>query len=41
MTRTELSSFSHCQIFTQIAYLDLSRNLENLTNFDICKTVKL
>ena len=29
MIGTELRSFSHFQILTKIAYLDLSRNLEN------------
>ena len=44
MNGTELSSFSHFQILTWIAYLNLSRNLENWLIlkfvFIYCKTVK-
>ena len=29
MNETELGSFSHFQILTQIAYLDISRKLDN------------
>ena len=36
MNGTELRSFSHFQILTWIAYSDLSRNFEKLTNFDVC-----
>ena len=36
MNGTELRSFSHFQILTWIAYSDLSRNLQKLTNFDVC-----
>ena len=44
MNRTKLRSFDHFQIFTKIAYQDLSTNLENWLNlkfilFD-CKTAK-
>ena len=42
---TELRSFSHFQILTWIAYLDLSRNLENwlilMFAFIPCETVKV
>ena len=45
MNGTELRSFSHFQIFTKMAYPDLSRKLENwlfLEFFFIhCKTVKV
>ena len=45
MNGTELRSFSHFQILTWIGYWDVSRNLENLTNFDVsfipCETVKV
>ena len=45
MNGTELRSFSHFQIFTKIAYLDLSKNLESLLIFMFvfihCKTVKV
>ena len=45
MNGKELRSFSHFQILTEIAYLDLSRKLENsqiLEFFFIhCKTVKV
>ena len=45
MNGKELRSFSHYQILTEIAYLDLSRKLENslvLEFFFIhCKTVKV
>ena len=36
MNGTELRSFSHYQILTKIAYLDISRNLKKLTNFEVC-----
>ena len=35
MNGTELRSFSHYQILTLIAYPDLSRKLENLTNLGV------
>ena len=45
MNGTELRSFSHFQIFTKIAYQDLSRNLENRLIlkflFIYSKTVKM
>ena len=45
MNGKELRSFIHFQIFTKIAYLDLSRNLENRLIleffFNHCKTVKV
>ena len=45
MNGTELRSFSHFQILTQITYLDLCRNLENWLIlkfvFIHCKTVKV
>ena len=34
MNGTELRSFSHFEILTTIAYLDLSRNLK--IDFDVC-----
>ena len=44
MNETELRSFSHFQILTKIAYLDLSRDLENWLIlkfiFSDCKTTK-
>ena len=44
MNGKELRSFIHFQIFTKIAYLDLSRNLENRLIlkfvFIHCKAVK-
>ena len=44
MNRTELRSFSHYQIFTQIAFPDLRRNLGNRLIlkfvFIHCKNVK-
>ena len=36
MNRKQLRSFSHFQILTRIAYSDLSRNLQKLTNFEVC-----
>ena len=36
MSVTEIRSFGHFQILTKIAYSDLIRNLENLTNFEVC-----
>ena len=45
MNGTELRSFSHFQILTWIAHLDLSRNLENwlilMFAFIPCETVKV
>ena len=45
MNGTESRSFSHFQILTKVAYLDLSRNLENRYIlkfvFIYCKTVKV
>ena len=45
MNGTELRSFSHFQILTQIVYPELSRNLENWLIlkfvFIHCKTVKV
>ena len=45
MNGTELRSFSHFQIFTWIAYSDLSRNLENwlilMFTFIPCEAVKV
>ena len=45
MNGTELRSFSHFQIFTWIAYPDLSRNLENwlilMFAFIPCETAKV
>ena len=45
MNETELKSFSHFQIFTKIAYSDLSRNLDNwlISKFLFinCKTLKV
>ena len=45
MNGTELRSFSYFQILTWIAYLDLSRNLENwlilMFAFIPCETVKV
>ena len=45
MNGKELRSFSHYQIWTQIAYLDLSRRLENSVILEFffihCKTVKV
>ena len=45
MNGTELRCFSHFQIFTWIAYSDLSRNLENwlilMFAFIPCETVKV
>ena len=45
MNGTELRSFSYCQIFTNIAYPDLSRNFENWRIskfvFIYCKAVKV
>ena len=45
MNLTELRSFSHFQILPQIAYLDLSRKVENrlISEFFFihCKTVKV
>ena len=45
MNETELRSFSHFQIFTEIVYPDLGRKLENLPILEFlfihCKTVKV
>ena len=45
INETELRSFSHFQILISIAYLDLSRNLENWLISELffihCKTVKV
>ena len=45
MNGTELRSFSHFQILTKIAYLELFRKLENLVSLEFffihCKTVKV
>ena len=45
MNRTELRSFSHFQILSEIPYPDLSRNLESSLILEIsfihCKTVKV
>ena len=35
MNGTELRSFSHFQILTEIAYLELSSNPQKLTNFEV------
>ena len=45
MNGKELRSFSHCQILSQIAYLNLGRKLENWVILEFffihCKTVKV
>ena len=45
MNGKELRSYSHYQIVTKIAYLDIRRNLDNLLILEFffiyCKTVKV
>ena len=36
MSGTEIRDFGHLGILTKIAYSNLIRNLENLTNFEVC-----